>query len=498
MRAEFFGPEASTCWNPATMELHGQRQRPASSAMKIYRDSSNRNRQLCWGLILFFVGLHLLYINTPFVNLEWVYRQGSQYFITQEQSSVELYFSSQANPLTYSYLSSIAVRIFGDTYLSYRLFALIGGTLLLALLARHNNPWLILLVGLNPLIWIYSGRAYSELLSVGVMLLAFETRGSCILRGVWGGLAATVKYHAIVVNGVYWGLQWLRRTVQEKQWVWRDANLQAAAISLFGLVVFLLFYMYQTNIWIAPEKFQVVHGSIQFDNWLNNFYSYGFYLSGMFFLTIPAHLQNIQWRWHAVALSISIPLAISNQNLGEMDFGSFDQLLSNEIILLIKVAGFWNFLLCCKQFWQDKESRIMLLTILIYITMLSLTKPVQRYLIFVIPFWAILVCSHIRLHRLFWWGFVISLCGLNGFASLYQVSNAQASADIARWSVQNNLYIDAGVIHSHVGEYSHQDAKSELIVRLTPKANEKILFQKPVKVLGHTIRNYIVVQTHQY
>ncbi|MDE0821664.1 MAG: hypothetical protein OSA95_11115, partial [Opitutales bacterium] len=106
--------------------------------------------------------------------------------------------------------------------------------------------------------------------------------------------------------------------------------------------------------------------------------------------------------------------------------------------------------------------------------------------------------SHIRLHRLFWWGFVISLCGLNGFTSLYQVSNAQASADIARWSVQNNLYIDAGVIHSHVGEYLHQDAKSELIVRLTPKANEKILFQKPVKVLGHTIRNYIVVQTHQY
>ena len=109
----------------------------------------------------------------------------------------------------------------------------------------------------------------------------------------------------------------------------------------------------------------------------------------MFFLTIPAFLKVEQVKMKLLLLVLSGLLGISNKNLGEMDFGSFQQLLGSELILLIKIVGFWNFLLCCRAFWKDEKSRILLLTILGYMILLSFSFPANRYLIFVVPFWAI-------------------------------------------------------------------------------------------------------------
>ena len=199
----------------------------------------------------------------------------------------------------------------------------------------------------------------------------------------------------------------------------------------------------------------------------------------------------------AILLIPSILLALTNQNLGEMDFGSFQQFLGNEIILLIKIIGFWNFLLCCQAFWKDEESRILLLTILGYILLLSLTRPANRYLIFVVPFWAILVCQHISLSRMFWGGYVSVLAGLNLFATLYQVSNATASANMADWAIQNDVRINlGGILHSHVGDFSHYDPNSPLVVFLAGAQVGRILHEEPVHVLGFPIRSYVLTDTN--
>ena len=150
-----------------------------------------------FSIIFAFFGLHLAYINTPFVNYEWAYRIGSQYFLTHDSELLEQYFLNQANPLTYSLFSSIIVNIFGDHFASYRILALLGGTIVLFSLSKYKEPYLLLIVGLNPLIWIYSGRAYSELLSVGIMLLAINLQKRGVLSGLFACLAATIKYHSI-------------------------------------------------------------------------------------------------------------------------------------------------------------------------------------------------------------------------------------------------------------------------------------------------------------
>ena len=214
----------------------------------------------------------------------------------------------------------------------------------------------------------------------------------------------------------------------------------------------------------------------------------------MFFLTIPYILLNTSWRWQLAVIVISIPLAIMNQNNGEMDFGSFNQILSEDFIVLIKMIGFWNFFLCCKIFWNDDKSRILLLTVLLYMVLLSMTSPAQRYLIFVIPFWAIMICLRLEIHRVVQVGYVLIFCGLNLFTTLYQVQNARASAEIAAWSQSKDIQINSAVIYPHVGIFSHHDPKSKITVTMNPKPNDKILFNRAVKILNYPLREYFVVQ----
>ena len=180
-----------------------------------------------------------------------------------------------------------------------------------------------------------------------------------------------------------------------------------------------------------------------------------------------------------------------------MDFGSFQQMLGNEVIFLIKIVGFWNFILCIQIFWKDEESRILLLTILVYIILLSLTRPANRYLIFVVPFWAMLVCNHISLSRMFWWGYILSLAGLNLFATLYQVSNATASSNIAEWAVKNDVKINSRIVYPNLGDFSHYDRNSKFKVSLAGLQNGEILHEEEVSVLNYTVRKYVLIDTNQ-
>ena len=139
-------------------------------------DYKNNSKIYSIVFIILFLFFHLLYINTPFVNYEWAYRLGTQSIVSSNENLLKLYFNNQANTIIYSFLSAVPLSIIGDQYATYRIISLFGGILTLVLLIRHNNFFLIICVGLNPLIWIYSGRAYSEVLSVGIMMLALELR----------------------------------------------------------------------------------------------------------------------------------------------------------------------------------------------------------------------------------------------------------------------------------------------------------------------------------
>ena len=370
--------------------------------------------------------------------------------------------------------------------------ALLGALLLLGSLYRINNIWLLLITGLNPLIWIYSGRAYSEMLSLGLMVFAIYITKNTYLRSGLGLCSAVIKFHSLPFIVLHSGFIYMFQSFRSKKISFNNHFISILILS-FGFMIFLLLYLKLFNVWIMPSNFRDTHFNSDIFSFFTNFFSYGFYLAGMFFLTIPAFINSEQIKIKVFLLVLSTMLAIYNQNLGEMDFGSFQQFLGFEVILLIKIVSFWNFLLCCQAFWKDEESRIMLLTILGYIILLSLTRPVNRYLIFVIPFWAILICKQICLSRLFWWGYISILAVLNLFATLYQVSNATASANMAKWAVQKDVRVNlVGTVRAHVGDFSHYDSNSNLVVSLAGNHTGEILHEESVMVFGLPIRSYVL------
>ena len=453
------------------------------------------NRTISFIYIFLFIFFHLLYINTPFVNLEWVYRQGSDYFITGDRFLLDQYFFRQANPLTYSYLVSFLVRLFElDQFAIYRLPALFGGTLLLLLLAKYRNPWLVLVVALNPLIWTYSGRAYSELLAVGLMFLAYEIQRQHTIRGVIAVFSGTVKYHTVPVLILHSSFHWLLSNWRNKFSSWNDQNLRANLILLAGFITFLIFYKELFGVWIAPEQYSEMLLKFSINNWINNFFGYGYYLSGMFFLTIPTFLNSKDIKQKILILSLSIILALSHENLGEMDFGSLEKLVGSEIILIIKALGFWNFLLCCKAFWKDEDSRILFLTILAYIMILSLTRPAQRYLIFVIPFWAMLIFQHISLSKIIQLGYLLVLIGLSSIMTLNQISTAYTAEEVAQWSLKYNIITDYGVIQPHVGGYKNYKVNSNYTVISGIPTDSRYLFTSKSIFGGPFHRQYTLIK----
>jgi len=454
------------------------------------------NLRLIYFIIFTFFFGHLIYLNTPFINLEWLYRAGSDYYNTGDSFFLDFYLNQQANPITYSFLSSFFVYIFGDHYISYRLLALIGGSLVLVSLIHYKSAFLLLMVALNPLIWIYSGRAYAELLSVGLLVLAIELHKNGYLKGLSAGLSASIKYHSILFSGPYWGLKWIENTIEEKRLNLKNINFISSFLAVILFLLFLFSYDYFYDVWVVPDKFKA-NFELTLPKFLDNFFSYGFYLSALFFITIPFFLINTKFKYQLITILVSVPLAIMNQNNGEMNFGSLDQLLGTELILLIKIIGFWNFLLCINFFIRHKECRIMTITILFYIVLLSATRPAQRYLIFIIPFWSILIVqSNIKLHALFKWGYVFLLLMLAVFSSLYQVANAKAAQDIVTWSKKENLMINTYEIYAHVGDSCVHAGESDISVEISlyMRESDEILFTKPVSIFGFEMKRYFVVK----
>lgn len=454
------------------------------------------NKYNSFYLILFFFVIHLSFLNTPFVNYEWIYRMGSQAIVTSNYNLLTLYFNNQANPITYSFLSSLPLILFGDHYATYRILSLIGGTLLLILLTRHKKPFLILIVGLNPLIWIYSGRAFSEMLSVGVMMLALETNRNGVLKGILVTFSSVIKYHSIVVCVSYWFLRWLDNLIKYKSISWQDKNLLAGIISICGLFSFFLIYYQEHGVWIIPDQFKKEY-TFTFLNMISNILSYSFYLGGMFFLTIPFHLRNTTWRWQLVVILMILPLIIFYQSLGEMGFGSFNNVFGPILIFLIKLFGIWNFIFCILHFSKYDESRMMLITVVIYIVILSLTKPAQRYLIFVIPFWAIMICKHFDMEKIFKWGYVGILIAVNFFATIYQINSGTAYEKIAFWVQKNNISFNSkgkGIDPHHFGIYPFHNSASKIYISPSAEPGKELLIKQSVSILGYPVKTYYVLK----
>ena len=114
-----------------------------------------------------------------------------------------------------------------------------------------------------------------------------------------------------------------------------------------------------------------------------------------------------------------------------------DKYIDSNILLIIKIIGFWNFMCCVKIFYYgDDETRINLVVVLTFIIILSFARPAQRYLMFIVPLWGILICNNIQIRRIFMVGYICLLISINTILTFNQVSTSKISNSRLRVSLR--------------------------------------------------------------
>ncbi len=373
--------------------------------------SGNRDAFL---VILVAILLHLSLIWLPGINLEWVFADGAEYFRRYDPLLLKHYFLLEANTLGIPFLASVLHRVL--PFLGYNAvlriisdssFLLLGYSLLQlrSLLERDYNPAVLLaVIFLNPLIWTFGGRGTADLFPAALTLFAialFWQPNSSPLRLAIAitayGIAIALKYHAALLLPLV-GLEAVTRP---------GANTRKAFLR-FGFILALIlvipgFYVLLTRrlygFWFVPPKFRAIHeANLNLVSVVMNLIGYTAYLS---LLLLPYSLGAVWERVNTVrralrtlvaAFAIFIAGAYGLKLGAEMRFGPLDAYINPRIYSGIFLVFAAIFVLLSKDILLDAATPsvrryllCMFLGVMIYVAILSLTRPAQRYLLFVLP-----------------------------------------------------------------------------------------------------------------
>jgi len=386
---------------------------------------------------LFATLLHLFLMWLPGINLEWVFADGAKYFDCRDPLLLKRYFFLEANTLGMPFLAFAFHHALPFLTYSAILRALSASSFLLLgyalsklhwLLERDYNPAVLLaVVFLNPLIWTFGGRATADLFPAALALFAISLfwEGSnsparLVIAIATYGIAITLKYHAALLLPLL-GLEMLTRPGAV---TWKRIAHVCIVIALILVIpgCYLILVKHLYGFWFAPPKFREMHGlHLSLIGILMNLIGYVAYL---FLLLLPYSLRVIWTRINTARKAlITLGAAIVIFVLGaygvsvgaEMRFGPLDAYVSPRIYSGIFLVFAAMCVLWGKEVWVDTATTsgrrylfCMLLGVAMFIGILSLARPAQRYLLFVLPLSYFFVITRGRSERF-----------LNGIAILF-------------------------------------------------------------------------------
>lgn len=375
---------------------------------------SRSETQATW-LIAIVIGAHLSLYGLPFINFEWAFFDAARYFEDQEAQHLERYFRVQANTLGVPYVAFLLTKLlpFVDIELLPRLLSTLGfGFLGIALLrlnrllnSRLHPAILIAVVFLNPLEWTFGGRGTADFLPASLALLAVVLfwegpRGkvATAIATVLFSVAIVLKYHAIVLLPLVWLEALSRPGISLRQALGR-LSVVTATILLFP-IAYLLVVKHSFGFWFIPATLQDQH-SIRPDPVFvaENFSAY---VAHAFIQTLPVSLfvffQQIRGlRDLGLVICIATVLFFIGHLFmsahGEMNFGPLDAYLDYRVMNGLFLATLCIFIPIVRYFRNsapassDAARFAWSYTVgaIIFIGILSISRPAQRYLLFILP-----------------------------------------------------------------------------------------------------------------
>lgn len=434
------------------------------------------NNKLSILLVLSVLAVHFCLITIPQVNLEFAFVDATKYFISPENNKALLdqYFTYQANTLGLPYLSSTLARFFpnANILVLIRLLNIVGILMLslsVLMISKHfgkkNTLVILALILLNPLVWSFSGRATADFLpmAIGVFAIALTLikRDFLILTfaaGLIFGLAAILKYHVlsllIVLAAIHLGSELSRQSLI------RISVFSITAIGMVGLYVVKVHSIF--GFWVTPPNFQAEH-SIHISSVLNNFILYVGFLA---LLSLPTfwiskqYYASIHQYWKVLVpiLVAFILFAIYGlKDTGELNLGPLDAWVGNNFrIVILSLMGLAAIFLIFKSICYESINKVVPylgLAIIFVLLVFSLSRPSQRYLILLIPFFILMLPANILKSRLVLFSTLGIFITADVMIELSRYATGMASKNITDMLEASNLLpvTDPGAIEAHQG-----------------------------------------------
>lgn len=459
------------------------------------------------------VFLHLILFFVPSVNQEFAFVDAARYFQSGQNFLIEQYFSYQANTLGMPYIGWLLSHFVSFDMLWVMRGISVFGIILLGLgiinFSKFLNKnevvhYILLFVLLNPLVWVYSGRATADFFPAALGFFAFSlvltdklTHGKSILIGIFLGLAMILKYHTVCF--LFFLLAWAFYQKNEKNIILMMSTIFCIALGLLaGYLIWVYFYF---GFWITPPMYQTVH-RIQLSNLVNNFSLYVGYLVMLclpvsFFLPGAKNFLKKYWAILSVLSFVLFMLGFFGlKDGGEMNLGPLDRYINPSIVAGMFLVLSSLFLLYFVYEWrgvqskENKINRIFGVAILMSIMLFSASRPAQRYLLVVLPFFVFMLPGITVFKKSILKISLLLYILVDVFIMYSQWCTGTASIEMTK-IIREKGWIeltDPGAIESHVGDqfFVTRNYKKQYVVVVGDNKGALVRVQKGLGLMKKT------------
>jgi hypothetical protein len=366
---------------------------------------SRPHSQIVWALIAGVLVLHCYALFLPFVNQEAAFNQAAIYFRGGSDDNIRAFFVSEANSVVVSAVGAALSFLFrfsadyGARVLSYLCLAGFVAALyaMFAGFSRQHTVYGVALIVLNPLVWTFAGRGTADFapMALAVMSIALFWRAqsrpiTVVLAALLFAFAALTKVHVVLLMPL------VALSPEAQDYKRRGILLGAAfAASLVAVATYNVAVFHSFGFWFTPPQFASLHSPTML-NVGNNFVRYAGYLA---LLALPFSValafdhssrRTVLLKLGAICLGLALGLVLP-ASVGEMNFGPFDRWIGGWFAGTVLSALFVVLvmsLLAVRKSWIDRG---MVLALLMVLLALSVSRPAQRYLLLILPFYYLMI-----------------------------------------------------------------------------------------------------------
>lgn len=367
-----------------------------------------------WTLVAGILALHCYSLFLPFVNQETAFNQAATYFRGGSSENINAFFAAEANSVVVPALGATLSLIFqlgpesGCRILSLLCLAGLVAALHVMLADPSRKAVFVglALVVLNPLVWTFAGRGTADfapmalaVMSVALFWLSRDRTGTVIFAALLFAAACLTKIHAILLLPLV-ALSPEAQSLQQRATLLFVALVAAlASVAIYNIAIFSSF-----GFWFTPPQFAAALAPTVM-NVGNNFVRYGGYLA---LLVLPFSValafshsdrRGILLKLGVICLGMAAG-GLLPPSVGEMNFGPFDRWIGSWLTGAVLSALFVVFLLGLFAMKETWVARGRVLSLLLFLLVLSFSRPAQRYLLLILPFYYLMIFRAGGLRRL--------------------------------------------------------------------------------------------------